>query len=280
MLRVSGILVAVLIFSAAGGVIKVLGSYFYGSKALLVDALTSIANFVVAYATVRYYLISRLPPDEDHHYGHYKLGFGGALVSLIAYSFVAGVVVMELKDLAPYVVDIRSTYFAVAGFATYLVAILVARRGGTYFLAYSTFTITELIESSVVIVASYAGATLSYLIDYLGAVALTTFIAYELLSTGRDLLRDLSDVAPPEEFMSRVRSVISELGFEATEVKVRKISADLWHGDLKLRPKEVGNVSELIGRVEELKRKLSKELNLEVTVELMGLSEGSRRPSR
>ena len=91
-------LYVVLGFSALGGFFKIFGGVVYGSRALFVDALTSIANFIAAYATIYYYKVSKRPPDIDHHYGHYKLGFGGTLVSLITYSFVAGLVISELYN--------------------------------------------------------------------------------------------------------------------------------------------------------------------------------------
>ncbi len=269
MLKISWRIYAVLILSALGGLAKIIGGIFYGSKAIFVDALTSLANLVAAYATIYYYKVSQKPPDIDHHYGHYKLGFGGALVSLAAYSFVAGLVIVELYRVEPYIVSINATFFAIAGFIFYCLAIMLAKREGEFFTPYSVFTVSELIESIVVILASLVGALYNYIVDYIGALILAAYIFVEIFSTGRDLLRNLSDIAPSTKFILNVKETIEENGFTVVDIKIRKIHSNLWHGDLLLKPSRKDELDKLSERVKKLKEELMKKHRLDATVELI-----------
>jgi len=260
----------VLGFSALGGFFKIFGGVVYGSRALFVDALTSIANFIAAYATIYYYRVSKRPPDIDHHYGHYKLGFGGALVSLITYSFVAGLVIFKLYNVEPYKVSINATFFAVIGFIFYYLAIAIAKKGGEFFVPYSVFTVSELIESIIVILASLAGALYSYIIDYVGALILTSYIFIEIYDTGKALLKNISDIAPPKSFITIIEKTIERYGFKALDIKVRKVNDNLWHGDIFLKSID-GNatVKNIKNRVRELKRELLEKHKLDATVEVV-----------
>ncbi|MCD6113973.1 MAG: cation transporter [Thermoprotei archaeon] len=269
MMKNSGKLYAVLGFSALGGFFKIFGGVVYGSRALFVDALTSIANFIAAYATIYYYKVSRKPPDIDHHYGHYKLGFGGTLVSLISYSFVAGLVVAELYKIEPYSVSINATLFAILGFIFYYLAIAVAKRSGEFFKPYSAFTVSELIESTIVILASLAGALYTYIIDYIGALILASYIFIEIYGTGKALLKNISDIAPSRSYINDVKRTVEKHGFKVIKIKIRKVHYNLWHGDIFIESlNENITIKELKNKIRELKRELLRKHQLDATVEI------------
>jgi len=270
MVRGLGKLYAVLGFSAIGGFFKIFGGVVYGSRALFVDALTSIANFIAAYATIYYYRVSRKPPDIDHHYGHYKLGFGGTLVSLISYSFVAGLVVAELYKIEPYRVSINATLFAILGFIFYYLAIAVAKRSGEFFKPYSVFTVSELIESTIVILASLAGALYTYLIDYVGALILASYIFIEIYDTGKVLLENISDIAPSRNYVDDIKKTVEKYGFRVLKIKARKVHDNLWHGDIFLEStNENITIKELKDKIRNLKKELLRKYRLDATVEII-----------
>ncbi len=258
----------VLVLAFLGGLVKIIGGLLYGSKALYVDALTCIANFVALIATIYYYRVSLLPPDLDHHYGHYKLGFGGALVSIMAYSFVAGLVISRLYSLEPYEVEIKAPLFALIGFILYGLAIIVARRISEFFGPYSVFTVSELIESIVVIVASLAGALYSYLIDYIGALVLTIYIFIELYDTSKDLLGYLSDTAPPKTYVESIIGYIESRGFHVKQIKVRRIHSKLIHGDIVISLPSQYTIDEVREIIKDLKSELLQKYHLDASIEL------------
>lgn len=222
----------VIALSVAASVFKVVGGVLFGSRALFVDALTSIANVVAVVGTAHYYRLSLRPPDEDHHYGHYRLGFTGVLVTLATYSFVAGLSVSRLAKFAVYTVSIYAPVMASVGLILYLAAVVTAKKIGRFFAPYAFFTLSELMESTVVIVASLAGALYSFLIDYTGAIIITAYIFYEILDTIRNITRELSDVAPPADLVEMIRSELVSAGFRVKRIRLRKISEGAYHGDV------------------------------------------------
>ncbi len=266
----SGMSLAIIVaLSILGGFFKVLGGTIYGSRASFVDALTSIANALAAIISVYFYSKSALPPDKDHHYGHYKLGYAGIVVTLIAYGFVAGLVVSKLSKFEPYIVEIMAPVMACLGALSYSMAIFLSKRIGSFLSAYSAFTFSELIEAGVVIASSTIGALYSYIVDYMGAVVLTMYIFMELFKTTKSLVMGISDIAPPASYLDSVKEFIESRGFIVNEIKVRKFSDKLYHGDVSVKPRDAHTTySDLSRRVKELKEELVKELKLDASIEI------------
>ncbi|RLG84894.1 MAG: cation transporter [Thermoprotei archaeon] len=227
-------IVLVLLLAAGGALAKVLGGFLYGSRALMVDALTSIANMLALLGTVYYYRQSLMPPDEDHHYGHHRLSLGGVFVTLMTYSFVAGLAVAELLFTRSYSVDVKAPLAAAVGLALYSGAILVARRAGPQFSPYSVFTVSELIEGATVIAASFGGALYSYVIDLAGAYLVTAYIFYELYDVSQDFMRKMSDVAPPPGFVQQVVRDIESVtpGVKVKKIRLRCVTPGRYQGDV------------------------------------------------
>ncbi len=260
---------AILALSVAGAAVKSAGALLYGSRSLLVDSLTCFANLVAIGATLHFYRASLKPPDADHHFGHTRLGYGGVIASMVAYAFVAGIAVSTILQSGKYEVSLNATWMGLGGLALYSGAIILANKFGGFLKTYAVFTVSEVIESLVVIAASFGGAVLGYMWDLLGASAVTAYIFVELYDTGRKVIRCLSDVAPPPQLLKEVEDVVRSLGFIPVSIKLRKVSEDLIHGDLVLRPDGVG-LEEAVERVKEVKEKLMRELGVECTVELSG----------
>ncbi|HDI02268.1 MAG TPA: cation transporter, partial [Ignisphaera sp.] len=191
------VLVLIVMLSIIGGLFKILGGIIYGSKSLFVDAMTSIANTFAIIVTVYFFRISFIPPDKDHPYGHYRLALGGPITTIAAYSFVFGIALMDLIETAgrSYTVSIYAPIMAVLGFVVYAIAIALAKKMGGVFTTYARFTVSELIESSTTIATSLAGALLSYLVDFAGAIALLAYLFKELVGNTREVIAHISDFA-------------------------------------------------------------------------------------
>ncbi|MCD6324274.1 MAG: cation transporter [Desulfurococcales archaeon] len=261
------VLPAILALSVAGAAVKSAGAFLYGSRSLFVDSLTCFANLVAVAATTHFYRVSLEPPDIDHHFGHYRLGYGGTIVSMLAYAFVAGIAVSTLLQSESYEVHISATWMAVAGLVLYSGAIFLAHKFGSFLKAYAVFTVSEVIESLVVVAASSGGALVNYRIDLAGAAVITAYIFIELYGTGKNVITCLSDVAPPPHFVERVKEVVESHGFRLVSVKLRKVSENLTHGDLVLRPEGL-RLEEAVKRTKDVKELLKKEFNLDCSVEL------------
>ncbi len=262
--------------SALAAAFKIVGGIVYGSKSLLVDSLTSIANLVALAATITYFMRSLRPPDEDHHYGHRRLTYGGTILTLMSYSFVAGIAVTELMSPKPYSVSINAPILAMLGFATYSAVIALSRRWGKAFLPYSVFTVSELIESGVVIASSVAGALYSYIIDYVGAWILAAYIFYELASITRDVIKVISDTAPPQSTMQGIACILRGLGLEPVRIRLRMVDDATLHGDVVVRVSPGTRVDEVNDLIAEAERVIKERFNADVTIALEAASRGKR----
>ncbi len=245
-----------------GGLIKIIGGLLYGSRALFVDALTCFANFVALIATIHYYRISLQPPDTDHPYGHYRLGYAGVIISLIAYGYVAGVASVELLYSVEYTVGFEAVYYAVAGSILYGLTIWLSMRIGGVFKAYGLFTVSELYESLVTIFASIAGALYTYLIDYIGAIGLTIYIFYELIMICRETISMIVDKSAPRSMVDEVKSMIEKHGYQVLDLRIRCIAPNIYHGDVRVKIPKNKTVS-----IDDLKKKLREKYNLDIVVE-------------
>ncbi len=264
-------------FSALAATFKIVGGVVYGSKSLLVDALTSIANLVALAATIMYFMRSLRPPDEDHHYGHRRLTYGGTILTLMSYSFVAGIAVTELMSPRPYSVSINAPILAVLGLVTYSVVVVLSRRWGKAFLPYSVFTVSELIESGVVIASSVAGALYSYIIDYVGAWILAAYIFYELTSITRDVIKIVSDTAPPQPTIEKIARTLRELGLEPTRIRLRMVDDVTLHGDIVVRVPSSMMVIEVNDLIAEAERVIKERFNADVTIALEVVDHDGRK---
>ncbi len=273
---VMGRLAVLFALAAVAAGVKIVGGILFGSKSLLIDALTSMANLVALAATIEYFLKSLRPPDEDHHFGHRRLAYGGIIVTLMAYSFVVGVAIMELIRPHPYKISVGAPIFASIGFATYLAVIVIARRWGSSFLPYSLFTVAELIESGVVIVSSMAGVICSYLVDYVGAWGLTVYIFYELANIARDTIRKLSDVAPPRATVEKVLDIIKEVGLRPVRVRLRMVDDTSLHGDVVVEVPKTADVGEVNRLIAEAEDKVRRELNADISIVVEAGEHGGR----
>jgi len=245
-----------ILFSGLGGVFKILGGVLYGSKAVFVDAMTSVANLMALLLAVRYWRDSLKPPDEDHHFGHYKLAFGGSISTLMIYSFVAGVVTLKLVELREYTVSLEAPLMAFLGVSCYLIAIAISRRLRGVFTHYSKFTVSELIEGVVVITSSLAGALLSYLIDYAGALFLTLYIFYELRDVFSEVMEYVGDRAPSPDVARTIREEFSKNNLSLSSLRLRNVDGTHYQGVATVLVSPDEDMMSLSRRVDEVKKSL------------------------
>jgi len=230
---VEKIIYLIIFLSISGGVIKTLGSVLGGSKSVFVDAMTCIANSLSIILILRFFKVGLKPPDVDHHYGHGRMILGGQISTLMLYSFVAGVIVVDLLESVStgYTISISAPIFASIGMIPYIFAIIISRKYSSITLAYTSFTIVELIESGVSITTSFGGATISYLIDFAGAIALTSYLFYELVKHFRGFVFMMSDIAP-EGVVEEVAKSIARHGVGVEKIRIRKVIENVYQGDI------------------------------------------------
>lgn len=247
----------VLVLAIAAGAFKIVSGVVYGSNALFVDAMTSFANIFALITIVKFKRLSALPPDSDHHFGHERMEYGGLAITLLTYSFVAGIAVTKLFYSLEYEVRIGAFYTSLIATALYAVLILIVRRGSPVLRAYGAFTASELLEGVIGIFSTLGGSLYSYLIDYCGALILTGYIFVEIYEASKSVLGLLVDIAPPPEVYDNIISSIESRGFRVRRLRVRTIYPGKLHGDAIVQ----GD-----GDIEKLKKEL-KAMGMDLCVE-------------
>ncbi|MEM4562029.1 MAG: cation transporter dimerization domain-containing protein [Desulfurococcaceae archaeon] len=268
-LKLTRMFIATIALSLIGGFFKVLGGTVGGSKSVFVDALTSIANTLAILFVYRFFTISTAPPDEDHHYGHYRVGIGGPILTLMLYSFVAGVVVVDLYNAydTPYTVNLWAPVFALAGLVPYTVAIAVSKRIGSTAVYYARFTVVEIIESSVTVLTALGGALVSYLVDFAGAVALLSYLIVELAKSFREVVAYVSDAAP-EEIVRKLESILRDYGVVAERVRVRRVAENVYHGDIILKLPPGMSIEKAHSVADSIEKEVKNKLNIDIVVHI------------
>ncbi|MEM2307796.1 MAG: cation transporter [Sulfolobales archaeon] len=261
----------VVLLSALGGFFKIVSGVFFGSKAALVDALTSIVNVVAAFLVARYEDLSLRPPDTDHHYGHKRMSVGGSMFSISLYSMVGGAMLVDIvhSGTGRYEVHILATLFATLGALPYLTAILISKKMGGSYGTYAKFTVVEVIECVVVITSSLGGALVNYLVDLTGAAILLLYLYIEIVREVRGLLHVISDKAPV--FLTeRIRKISEDLNVEIRSIRIREVVPGKYHGDMVIAlPAEttIKKAHEVAHTIEQSLKALGIDVDLIVHVE-------------
>jgi len=260
----------IIILSIIGGLFKIIGGLFFGSKALTVDALTSIANILAAILIIYYYNVSLEPPDIDHMYGHYRLTIGGPIFTVAIYSGIFGVVLIDLiySYGATYVVSPYAPVMAIIGALAYMLGILLSRTIGGTLKIYARFTGSELIESLITIISSLFGAYISYIIDFSGAVILSIFILYGVYISIINMISIVSDETS-RDILLDIERELKSMGIENIErIRVRRIIEDIYHGDIIIRfpgDLSIQHAHDIVDRVE---RYLKSKYNIDIIIHI------------
>lgn len=261
------IMLAALILSTIGAIFKLYGGYRYGSRAVLVDGLTCIAN--LAAGAFLYYTMRRslAPPDVDHPYGHARMVYLGTFVLVLAYTYTAGISTALLLESTGkhYTVHPGSAVYALLGSAAYATSVAVSARAGAGGSSYAMFTFSEVLEGVFSAGAAILGAELSSTADLAGAWIITAYIFYEVYGEARTLECLITDRTTPE-VVGRVRGKLERLGFSVRSVRLRptvpgRYTGDAWVVACNMPP----DVADLL--VDELVENLRRE-GIDVTVHI------------
>lgn len=201
-------------------ILKFLGGFFAGSRALIADSINSLLDLVANFAVWFGLKVARKPADADHQYGH-----GNA--DVIAASFVA-VVIMFTGIFIAYgsaAIIIKGQRSVPTYFATAVAAFTIILKTGLYFytkavgrrfksaavLANAQDHKSDVYASSGAlfgIVASQAGYPS---LDPLGGLWVSFFILRNAVNLIRDNVHTLMSGAPDKITVDRVAETVREV---------------------------------------------------------------------
>lgn len=214
----------------AGGFVKTTGYLAYGSKAVLVDAITCVAAAIGGFIVLLTTRASLEPPDADHPYGHERIAYGGPLGVIVVYAIAAGFSIAMMGAPEPYSVDWRASLIALAGTTLYALAIIVARLDPVGGSTLAIFTFSEILEGLVSATASYLGSTLSYIVDYAGGLIILGYLLISLSKETRRIVVELSDITE-KSIVDDIRRAFEDRRFRVRSLRVRRVIPGKYHGD-------------------------------------------------
>jgi cobalt-zinc-cadmium efflux system protein len=257
-----------LLLVSLGAVLKIYGGVVYGSKAVFVDGLTSIASVLAGVSLVWWLLKSLEPPDEDHPYGHERLVYGGSIYTVGIYGIVAGYALSRLTIIEAYEISSKASLLALTGTIAYTLAIIIYHKIGRVGAQVAAFTLSEILEGVVSSTTSFLGSLRGCWIDYIGAWVIEIYLLAEVFIQAKNIIKDLSDVLKPENIKEDVKKRFEERGFKVLRLRMRTIIPNKYQGDAIVKPpcnlsyKEADNV------IDDLVKKLSTEgIDLVVHIE-------------
>lgn len=267
-MQITKTFIILIILSMVGGAIKIWGSHIGGSRSVFVDAMTSIANTLSVALMFKFFKAGMEPPDKDHHYGHHRLILGGAISTLMLYSFVAGIIILNLVSVwgKPYEVDYESPLCAIVALIPYGLAIHIAKRSHSVTTLYAGFTAIEIIESGISIGSSIGGVFVSYIIDFIGALILTVYLFIELTKNFRSVVSAISDIAP-KDIVEKIFKIVKDHGLEADRVRIRRVMEGVYQGDIIIRIPSDTSIEYAHQISDSIEKKL-KENGIDVTVHI------------
>lgn len=253
-------IIVLIVLSIIGGGLKIYGSIVGGSKSVFVDAATSIANTLAIVLILKFFREGMEPPDTDHHYGHHRLALGGPISMLMLYSFVTGLIVFDLMKSfgIAYEVKYESPIYASIAMIPYGIAVFMAKKSRSMVSSYGGFTAVELMESVVSITSSLGGAMISYIVDFLGALALTSYLFYELIENFREVVLSISDVAP-RDIMNKVYRIVEGYGVDVERVRVRRVIENIYYGDIVVKVKPSTSIEKAHLIADKIEKELKKQ---------------------
>lgn len=264
-----------LALAGLGGAFKLYGALL-GSRALLVDGLSSVANLLAGALALASTMEALRPPDEDHPYGHRRLEYRGVIYMVALYSGVSGYSLASiLHSTGGYSVEPEAWLPAAAGTLLYAASVLVARGAGLAGSVYARLTGSEVLEGLVGVGSSLAGSRLGYAYDLAGASLLLAYLVLETGLEARRIAYLASDYAPPR-VVEEARRLLEERGLRVERLRVRTIVPGEYHGDAVVYadgiPLEVVDIL-----VDEAVYEARRRLNLDLVVHLEASRSGSRQ---
>lgn len=259
MKKVGNTIAVLIVLSVVGGSLKIYGSVVGGSKSVFVDAMTSIANTLAIIFILKFFKAGMIPPDKDHHYGHHRIALGGPISMLMLYSFVAGLVILDIVNTLgkEYRVGYESPIYATLALIPYGLAIFISKRVHPIVVGYAGFTAIELIESAVSIVSSLGGIAISYMVDLVGSIGLTLYLFIELVRNFREVVEVVSDTVS-HDVVEMVSETVKRYGLNVDRIRLRKVVENVYHGDVIVKVSSGTLVEEAHSIVDTVEKELRK----------------------
>lgn len=200
--------------------LKLLAWWLSGSVGLLSDALESFVNLAGAAFALAMLGVARVPPDEDHPFGHSKAeyfssGFEGLLICCAAVGILVTAIprLLEPRPLDALGIGLWfSAASTVLNFAVARVLAGAARRLRSVALEGDSRHLMTDVWTSIGVIGGLIAVELTgwLVLDALIALAVACHILFEGWQLMRDAVQGLMDQALPAEDLAGIEAVLDE----------------------------------------------------------------------
>jgi cation diffusion facilitator family transporter len=226
---------------------ELLGVYFFGSAALLMDALTSLVDVFSTILLVICIKLAARPPDTNHPFGH---GRFEPLIGLQLGLFMALVggwmIVKEMMNFglnSDYIIDSRVWIIPFCATllleACYRMVMRIAKKHHSPALAadamhYRIDGLTSLCATIALLVAAYFPEK-SHAIDHLGAIVISLLMIVIGLNAAWQNTRQLLDEKPETKFFVKVKTAAMRVEgvVETEKIRIQRYGPDA-HVDIDI----------------------------------------------
>lgn len=227
------------------------GVFLINSSTLFLDAIASLTDVISSIFLIICIKLAQRPPDHDHPFGHGRYEPMGGLLLGILLLVLGGVMLFQqvlgffYQDIHRHIHPWAWLFPAIAMVIleiAYHMLILIAKRAQSPALAadayhYRIDSLTSLLATIALIIAAISPEW-SLLVDYVGAIAIASFMIGTGLLAARENFHQLMDKVPENYFFELVKqSALKAAGVEETEkIRIQRYGPDA-HVDIDIEVK-------------------------------------------
>ncbi|MFO7965650.1 MAG: cation diffusion facilitator family transporter [Desulfobacterales bacterium] len=220
--------------------LKAAAGVFGDSRALIADAVHSVSDLFTDVVVLLGLQMGGKPPDSEHHFGHGRIEtMASAGVGLVLLATGAFIGVEAITDI--YEKQIRHpTITAIAGAAVSIVlkeamyryTVYIGKRLGNQLIIANAWHHRTDSLSSIAVLIGVTGAIVNpswYFLDSVAALVVAFFIAKIAVEIITSTFREITDTAPPEEIVDKIKACSLSVNgvLDVHDLRVRSLAGHL-----------------------------------------------------
>ena len=238
-------LLVALLLDIVRAVVYLFGGVLTGSVGLLSMGIDNTGDLMSSYLTYKLVKQSQLPPDADHHYGHYRFEVAAAVLTsslMLAVCLFIGYLLIWRYTVGLREIGVEAPLIAVSALLINLVRLKIYSFYRVESVAASVKArdvLSDILQNTVIIVGTTLGVEFSPVWDLVSGIGILAFTFNAIFNNYREILDAVTDKSPSQErlnlIMEAARSVegVKEVRGLRARLVSNKIFLDL---DLAVDP--------------------------------------------
>ena len=258
---------------------KALAGILSNSIAVTADAFNNLSDAGSSIVTLIGFKMSGQEPDPDHPFGHGRIEYLSGLI-------VSGIILLMAAELLKTSVDkilhpqelIFSPIALIILFSSILVKlymhfynkVIAQKIDSTAMMATATDSLSDMLATSVVLVASLADHFTGLHIDGWCGILVGLFIGYAGINAARDTINPLLGQPPEKEFVEKIESLVlsHEEVLDIHDLIVHNYGPGRMMISLHAEVSASGDIIALHDTIDNIERELQKELRCDAVIHM------------